>query len=52
VLDEAYERLHRTSPEFDGFLANHGPMASEALVQLGLGESFHGWLDGYIDHLE
>ena len=52
VLDEAYERLHRTGPEFAGFLANHGPMASEAMVQLGLGEHVHGWLDVYIGKLE
>lgn len=52
VLDEAYERLHRTGPEFAGFLSNHGPMASEALVQLGLGTQVHGWLDGYIGKLE
>ena len=52
VLDEAYERLHRTGPEFDGYLSNHGPMASEALVQLGLGEHVHHWLDGYTDKLE
>src|SRR6185436_15326101 len=37
VLDEAYERLHRTGPEFNGYLSNHGPMASEARVQLGQG---------------
>lgn len=30
ILDEAYERLHRTGPEFDGWLSNHGPMAAEA----------------------
>jgi hypothetical protein len=35
VLDEAYERLHRTGPEFEGWLSNHGPMASEALVRMG-----------------
>ena len=52
VLDEAYERLHRTGPEFDGYLSNLGPMASEALVQLGLGEHVHHWLDGYTDKLE
>jgi hypothetical protein len=52
VLDEAYERLHRTGPEFDGYLSNHGPMASEALVQLGLGEHVHHWLDGYAGKLE
>src|SRR5487761_1199512 len=26
TLDEAYERLHATGPEFDGFLSNQGPM--------------------------
>lgn len=52
VLDEAYERLHRTGPEFDGSMSNHGPMASESLVQLGLGEHVHRWLDGYTGKLE
>lgn len=52
VLDEAYERLSSTGPEFEGFLSNHGPMASEALVQLGLGEHVHRWLDSYVDKLE
>jgi hypothetical protein len=52
VLDEAYERLHRTGPEFAGYLSNHGPMASEALVQLGLGAHVHGWLDGYVGKLD
>jgi hypothetical protein len=33
TLDEAYERLHATGPEFDGFLSNHGPMAAEAMEQ-------------------
>ena len=35
TLDEAYERLHVTGPEFDGFLSNHGPMAAEAMVRHG-----------------
>jgi Questin oxidase-like len=52
VLDEAYVRLHRTGPEFAGYLSNHGPMASESLVQLGLGDHVHAWLDGYIGKLE
>jgi hypothetical protein len=52
VLDEAYERLHTTGPEFNGYLSNHGPMASEALVQLGLGEHVHDWLDDYSSRLE
>ena len=52
TLDEAYERLHRTGPEFNDYLSNHGPMASEALAQLGLGEHVHHWLDDYTDQLE
>ena len=52
VLDEAYERLHRTGPEYGGFLSNHGPMAAEALVQLGCGEHVHRWLDTYAGKLE
>jgi hypothetical protein len=52
ILDQAYEQLHRTGPEFDGYLANHGPMAAEALVQLCLGEHVHRWLDGYSGKLE
>jgi hypothetical protein len=51
-LDEAYERLHATGPEFEGYLSNHGPMASEALVQMGLARQVHRWLDGYTDRLE
>jgi hypothetical protein len=35
TLDEAYERLHATGPEFDGWLSNHGPMAAEAMVRTG-----------------
>ena len=31
TLDEAYQRLHATGPEFDGWLSNHGPMAAEAM---------------------
>lgn len=35
VLLDALDRLRGTGPEFDGFLANHGPMAAEALIRLG-----------------
>jgi hypothetical protein len=52
TLDEAYERLHATGPEFDGFLSNHGPMAAEAMVRHGHAGSVHHWLDGYIRRLE
>lgn len=52
TLDEAYERLHATGPEFDGFLSNHGPMAAEAMVRGGHGDLVGPWLDGYMRRLE
>ncbi|MEU7224423.1 questin oxidase family protein [Streptomyces chrestomyceticus] len=52
ILDEALERLHASGPEFDGFLANHGPMAVEALVRHGQAGSVHRWLDHYATKLE
>ena len=52
ILDEAYQRLHRTGPEFEGWLSNHGPMAAEAMTRHGHAEDVHPWLDGYIQRLE
>jgi len=52
TLDEAYQRLHATGPEFDGWLSNHGPMAAEAMVRRGHAGSVHRWLDGYMRRLE
>jgi hypothetical protein len=52
VLDEAYERMHRTGPEYRGWLSNHGPMAADALVRLGGENAVHRWLDGYSERLE
>jgi hypothetical protein len=52
TLDEAYQRLHATGPEFDGWLSNHGPMAAEAMVRHGHAASVHPWLDGYMRRLE
>ncbi|WP_285559466.1 questin oxidase family protein [Actinoplanes regularis] len=52
VLDEALERLHRTGPEFDGWLSNHAPMATEALIQNGHSAAVQRWIDGYLDRLE
>lgn len=52
VLDEAYQRMHRTGPEFSGWLSNHGPMAADALVRLGGADSVHPWLDVYTTRLE
>ncbi len=39
VLLDALDRLRGTGPEFDGFLANHGPMAAEALVRIGASDA-------------
>jgi hypothetical protein len=52
ILDEAYERLHDTGPEFEGWLSNHGPMAAEAMARHGHAEEVPRWLDGYMDRLE
>ncbi|RQX14672.1 hypothetical protein DDE19_22590 [Micromonospora ureilytica] len=52
ILDEAYERLHRTGPEFQGWLSNHGPMAVEALVRHGHPHRVHRWLDDYLGRLD
>ena len=35
TYDEALDRLHRTGPEFAGWMSNHGPMAVEALTRRG-----------------
>lgn len=52
TLDEAYQRLHATGPEFGGYLSNHGPMAAEAMVRHGHADTVHRWLDGYMRRLE
>ncbi|WP_204013485.1 questin oxidase family protein [Sphaerimonospora thailandensis] len=52
MLEEAYERLHRTGPEFEGWLSNHGPMAVESMVRRGRARDVHRWLDAYMDRLE
>jgi hypothetical protein len=57
VLDEAYQRLHRSGPEFGGDeegnhgLTNHGPMATEVMVRRGLDVDVHRWLDRYVPRL-
>ncbi|MEO3775769.1 hypothetical protein ABGB16_02730 [Micromonospora sp. B11E3] len=52
ILDEAYQRLHQTGPEYEGWLTNHGPMAAEALVRHGHDDGVHRWLDGYRRRLD
>ena len=52
TLDEAYQRLHITGPEFGGWLSNHGPMAAEAMARRGHADQVHRWLDVYVRRLE
>lgn len=50
-LDEALERLHLTDLEYAGGLANHGPMAVEALEGLGHQALIPAFLDLYVPRL-
>jgi hypothetical protein len=52
ALDDAYDRLRTTGPEFEGWLSNHGPMAAEALARHGHDSQIPAWLDGYCRRLE
>ncbi len=52
TLDEAYQRLHATGPEFDGWLSNHGPMVAEAMSRRGRADGVQRWLDFYVRRLE
>jgi hypothetical protein len=52
ILDEAYDRLHSTGPEWGGNLANHGPMAAEALARRGRADLVPGWIDAYVGRLD
>src|SRR4051812_46247261 len=52
TLDEALQRLHRSGPEFQGWLSNHGPMAVESLVRGGQAPRVHRWLDRYERRLD
>jgi hypothetical protein len=51
ALDPALERFARTGPEYGGGLANHGPMAAEALVALGRSDAVARWVEGYASRL-
>src|SRR5260221_8665122 len=52
ALESALERLANTGPEFGGGLANHGPMAAEALVRLGRPEAVTSWVEEYRHRLQ
>ncbi len=47
ALDDAYERLKNTGPEFEGWLSNHGPMAADALIRIGHEENLSAWVESY-----
>lgn len=51
-LDEVYERLAVTGPEFDGWLSNHGPMAADSLLRMGQAQGVHAWVEAYAARLE
>ena len=52
TLDEAYERLHATGPEWGGNLSNHGPMAAEVLARRGHAADVPRWVDAYLRRLD
>ena len=58
ILEQAYERLHLTGPDFGGDeegnngLSNHGPMAVEVLVRRGHELDVPRWVDAYVPRLE
>ena len=52
VLDQALDRLASRGPAYAGGLANHAPMAAEALVTLGRHDAVASWIDGYVARLE
>src|SRR5262249_40258303 len=47
AMEAALERLARTGPEDHGRLANHGPMAAEALVVMDRPDAVVPWVDYY-----
>ena len=47
AMEAALERLAKTGPEYAGRLANHGPMAAEALVVMDRPDAVVPWVDYY-----
>ena len=52
TYDDALERLHRTGPEFDGWLSNHGPMVVEVLARRDQDPLIDRWTDQYLRRLD
>lgn len=46
-MEDALALLAKTGPEYQGRLANHGPMAAEALVRLERPEAVVPWVESY-----
>ena len=51
-LRQALLRLAPTGAEYASFLANHGPMAAEAMLRLDLGDQIEPWLEQYLPRLD
>jgi hypothetical protein len=52
TYDDALERFHRTGPEFEGYLSNHGPMVVEVLARRNEDGRIDGWTDQYLRRLD
>ncbi|HEX7535423.1 MAG TPA: hypothetical protein VF391_00260 [Dermatophilaceae bacterium] len=52
TYDDALERFHRTGPEFDGYLSNHGPMVVEVLARRNQDPLIDRWTDRYLRRLD
>jgi hypothetical protein len=52
TMDDVLDILHRTGPEFGGGLANHGPMAAEAMLALGRPDAVLSWVARYKRRLQ
>jgi questin oxidase-like protein len=52
TMDDALDILHRTGPKFGGGLANHGPMAAEAMLALGRPDAVLPWVERYKSRLQ
>ncbi|MGB7923914.1 MAG: questin oxidase family protein [Pyrinomonadaceae bacterium] len=52
AMDEALSMLAKSGPEYGGGLSNHGPMAAEALVNLGRPAAVVPWVERYKRQLQ
>jgi hypothetical protein len=51
-LRQALVRLAPKGAEYESFLANHGPMAAEAILRLDLDGQIEPWLEQYLPRLD